>query len=280
MTARLTAARIFRSGVVYASLGLAMIVVLIPFYWEVSTSLKDEVQMFARPPIVFPWPLTLGHYAHAFERGVGGGLVNSLVVSIAAAACTLVIGSAAAYSLARLKFPGANLVLFLIVVPMMIPGLSNVVPVYIIMSRLGLLDTRFVLILLYTITNLPLVVWILRGFFQAIPREIEEAASIDGCSPVQSLYRVVLPLSQPALATAALFVFIHSWNDFVLAVTMTSSEHLRTAQVWLWSTISDVGTDWGALMAVSNLANLPAIAVFLVLQRRFIAGLTAGALRG
>jgi ABC-type glycerol-3-phosphate transport system permease component len=264
----------------YACVAMTVSIVIIPFLWEISTALKPENQLLARPPRLIPFPPTLEHFRHALERGVGRGLLNSLFVAGAASVLTVGIGSLAAYSLARLRFRFSNLVLLLIIAPMMLPGLSNLVPVYVIMSRIQILDTHWVLILLYTVTHLPLGVWILRGFFQSIPHEVEEAATLDGATPVQSLFRIVMPMAQPALAATALFVFTFSWNDFVIAVTMTSSASMRTAQVWLWSTIGDVGTDWGALMAVSVLTNLPVLLVFVALERRFITGLSAGAVRG
>jgi multiple sugar transport system permease protein len=269
-----------RSATLYLLMASTVAIVLVPFLWEISTALKPESQLLARPSRLIPSPPTLRNFSHALARGVGRGLVNSFIVAAAAAALSIGIGSLAAYSFARLRFRCANALLFLIIAAMMLPTLSNLVPVYILMSRLGILDTYWVLILLYTVTHLPLVVWILRGFFQAIPREIDEAATIDGATPLQLLFRIIMPLSQPALAAAALIVFTFSWNDFVIAVTMTSSSSMRTAQVWLWSTIGDVGTDWGALMAVSALTNLPVLLVFLFLERRFIAGLSTGAVRG
>ncbi len=269
-----------RSATLYLLMALTVAIVLIPFLWEISTALKPENQLLARPLRLIPVPPTFQHFSHAFERGVGRGLVNSFVVAAAAAVLSIGIGSLAAYSFARLWFRWSNGLLFVIIAAMMLPTLSNLVPVYMLMSRLHILDTYSVLILLYTVTHLPLVVWILRGFFQAIPREIDEAAAMDGATPIQLLFRIIMPLSQPALAAAALIVFTFSWNDFVIAVTMTSSSSMRTAQVWLWSTIGDVGTDWGALMAVSVLTNLPVLLVFLSLERRFIAGLSAGAVRG
>jgi len=269
-----------RSATLYLLMALTVAIVLIPFLWEISTALKPENQLLARPSRLIPFPPTLQHFSHAFERGVGRGLVNSFIVAAAAAVLSIGIGSLAAYSFARLRFRCSNGLLFVIIAAMMLPTLSNLVPVYMLMSRLRILDTYWVLILLYTVTHLPLVVWILRGFFQSIPREIDEAAAMDGATPIQLLFRIIMPLSQPALAAAALIVFTFSWNDFVIAVTMTSSSSMRTAQVWLWSTIGDVGTDWGALMAVSVLTNLPVLLVFLFLERRFIAGLSAGAVRG
>lgn len=272
--------RLAWSLAVYVLVTTTVSVVLLPFLWEISTALKPENQLLARPPRLIPFPPTLQHFHHALERGVARGLLNSLIVAGAASALTVAIGALAAYSLARLRFRFSNLLLLLIIAPMMLPGLSNLVPVYVMMSRMQILDTYWVLILLYTVTHLPLGVWILRGFFQSIPREVEEAAALDGATPIQSLFRIVMPMAQPAVAATALFVFTFSWNDFVIAVTMTSSASMRTAQVWLWSTIGDVGTDWGALMAVSVLTNLPVLVVFLALERRFIAGLSAGAIRG
>jgi ABC-type glycerol-3-phosphate transport system permease component len=190
------------------------------------------------------------------------------------------IGALAAYSIGRLEWRGRSLFLLVIIVPMMVPGLVLLVPTYIMMSRLQLLDTYLVLILLYTVRSLPLSVWIMRGFFETLPRELEEAAYIDGASRLQVLYHVILPLSQPALVATALIVFHNSWDDFLVAATMTSRAAMRTVQVALYFNMGEYGIDWGALMAAAIMALLPMLILFLLLQRRFISGITHGALKG
>lgn len=263
----------------YAAMLLVAALALLPFVWAILTSLKPERQIFVFPPRVLPEPATLYNYARAVDHGLLLALFNSSVISLSTVGLTLAAGALAAYPLARVRFHGSQLVLFLIIAPMMIPGLVNLVPTYIVMAKLGLLDSYEGLILIYWVHSLPLSVWILRGFFQTIPRELEDAAAVDGASALRSLWSIILPLSQPALAAVALLVFLNAWNEFVIASIMTSSAVMRTAQVFLYLNMTDVGVNWGEMMASALAINLPVLALFVLLQRRFIAGLTAGALR-
>jgi len=263
----------------YGAMAVVMTVALLPFGWAFLTSLKPERQVFAFPPQLFPDPATLYNYGRAIDHGLLLALFNSTVISLTTVGLVLVAGSLAAYALARITFRGSQLVLFLIIAPMMIPGLVNLVPTYIVMAKLGLLDSYQGLILIYWVHSLPLAIWVLRAFFQTIPGELEDAAAVDGASRLQSLWSIILPLSQPALAAVALLVFLNAWNEFVIASIMTSSALMRTAQVFLYLNMTDVGVNWGEMMASALAINLPVLALFLLLQRRFIAGLTAGALR-
>lgn len=263
----------------YAAMLLVAALALLPFVWAILTSLKPERQIFVFPPRLLPEPATLYNYARAIDHGLLLALFNSSVISLSTVGLTLTASALAAYPLARVRFHGSQVVLFLIIAPMMIPGLVNLVPTYIMMAKLGLLDSYEGLILIYWVHSLPLSVWILRGFFQTIPRELEDAAAVDGASPLRILWSIVLPLSQPALAAVALLVFLNAWNEFVIASIMTSSAVMRTAQVFLYLNMTDVGVNWGEMMASALAINLPVLALFVLLQRRFIAGLTAGALR-
>lgn len=263
----------------YAAMLVVTLLALLPFAWAFLTSLKVERQVYAFPPQLLPNPATLYNYGQAIGHGLLLALFNSTVVSLTTVALVLVAGALAAYPLARMTFRGSQLILFLIIAPMMIPGLVNLVPTYIVMAKLELLDSYHGLILIYWVHSLPLAIWILRGFFQTVPYELEDAAAVDGCSRLRMLWSIVLPLSQPALAAVALLVFLNAWNEFVIASIMTSSSVMRTAQVFLYLTMTDVGVNWGEMMASALAINLPVLAFFLLLQRRFIAGLTAGALR-
>jgi len=263
----------------YAAMLLAGTLALLPFAWAFLTSLKPERQVFSFPPALLPNPATPYNYGRAVDHGLLLALFNSSVISLSTVGLVLVAGTLAAYPLARLRFRGSQLVLFLIIAPMMIPGLVNLVPTYIVMAKLGLLDSYQGLILIYWVHSLPLAIWVLRGFFQTIPRELEDAAAVDGASVLQSLWAIIVPLSQPALAAVALLVFLNAWNEFVIASIMTSSAVMRTAQVFLYLNMTDVGVNWGEMMASALAINLPVLGLFLLLQRRFIAGLTAGALR-
>jgi ABC-type glycerol-3-phosphate transport system permease component len=266
-------------ALIYAVMALVAVVSLLPFVWAFLTSFKIERQVYAFPPQIFPNPITGYNYSQAITHGLLLALFNSLVISLAAVVLVLVAGSLAAYPLARINFRGSQVVMFLILVPLMIPGLVNLVPTYIIMAKLNLLDSYQGLILIYWVHSLPVAIWVLRGFFNELPRELEDAAAVDGASRVRILWSIIIPLSQPALAAVALLVFLNSWNEFVIASIMTSSVLMRTAQVFLYTTMTDVGVNWGEMMASGLATNLPVLMLFLLLQRRFISGLTAGALK-
>lgn len=264
---------------IYAVMVLVAITSLLPFVWAFLTSLKIERQVYAFPPQILPNPVTGYNYSQAVTHGLLLALFNSAFISLTTVVLVLVAGSLAAYPLARITFPGSQIVLFLILVPLMIPGLVNLVPTYIIMAKLGLLDSYHGLILIYWVHSLPVAIWVLRGFFHELPRELEDAASVDGASRLRILWSIIVPLSQPALAAVALLVFLNAWNEFVIASIMTSSALMRTAQVFLYTTMTDVGVNWGEMMASGLATNLPVLVLFLLLQRRFIAGLTAGAVK-
>jgi ABC-type glycerol-3-phosphate transport system permease component len=272
--------RIAEATLIHATLIAFIALTVFPFIWAFATSLKTPDQLLVFPPRLIPSPLAPENYLRAWEKGMGQGFVNSLFVCTVSVVLTVTIGAMAAYSLGRLQWRGRGLFLLVIIVPMMVPGLVLLVPTYIIMSRLQLLDTYAVLILLYTVRSLPLSVWIMRGFFETLPRELEEAAYIDGASRLRVLYHVILPLSQPALVATALIVFHNSWDDFLVASTMTSRAAMRTVQVALYFNIGEYGIDWGALMAASIMALLPMLILFILLQRRFISGITHGAIKG
>jgi ABC-type glycerol-3-phosphate transport system permease component len=269
-----------RSGLLSLLMALAIVLALIPFAWAFLTSVKLEHQNYAYPPQIIPDPFTLDNYAGEFVGGLAQGLFNSAFVSFFAVLLTVSAASLAAYPLARLQFRGSQIVLFIIIAPMMIPGLVNLVPTYLILAALGLLDTYLGLILLYWIGSLPIAVWILRGFFRTVPRELEEAAVVDGCSRFQVLVRIILPVSRPALVTVALLAFLQAWNDFIIASIITTSAEMRTAQIFLYANIGDVEVNWGGLMAAALVVSLPVVLLFMFLQRSFISGLTAGAVKG
>jgi len=273
-------ARLAESLAVHVPLIAFIALVTFPFLWALSTSLKTPDQLLVFPPRYIPAPMAPENYLRAWQKGMGQGFVNSVFVCTISVLLTVVVGALAAYSIGRLRWPGRNLFLLVIIAPMMVPGLVLLVPTYIIMSQLQLLDTYLVLILLYTVRSLPLSVWIMRGFFETLPHELEEAAYIDGASRLQVLRHIVMPLSQPALVATALIVFHSSWDDFLVASTMTSQAAMRTVQVALYFNIGEYGVDWGALMAAAMMSLAPMLLLFLVLQRRFISGITHGALKG
>lgn len=263
----------------YTTMLVVSLIALLPFVWTVVTSLKPQQQIYIFPPRLLPDPATLYNYDQAIQHGLLLALFNSMFISLMTVLLVLISGSLAAYPLARIEFRGSQIVMFLIIAPMMIPGLVNLVPTYIVLAKLGLLDSYQGLILIYWVHALPMAIWVLRGFFQTIPHELEDAASVDGASRLRTLISIIIPLSQPALAAVALLVFLNAWNEFVIASITTSSAVLRTAQVFLYQTMTEVGVNWGEMMASALAINMPVLALYLILQRRFIAGLTAGAIR-
>lgn len=256
------------------------VVALFPIVWGLSSSLKPSAQITEFPPRLIPREVTLEHYQRIIGDSALYYIFNSALVSAAAVLLALVLGALAGYALARFEFRGRATTMILTVAIMSIPIASLLVPTFTLLSAVGLLDTRLGLVLLYTAYQLPVVIWMLYGYFLSLPLEIEQAARIDGYSPFATLRKVVLPLSRPGIVAAALFVLVFSWNDFVVAVTMTSSEQARTLPVAIYFYLGFYGREWGPLLAASIISIVPIIAVFVFLQRYFMSGLTGGGVKG
>jgi ABC-type glycerol-3-phosphate transport system permease component len=192
----------------------------------------------------------------------------------------LVLGVHAGYAAARFEFRGKKPLLFILLATVMVPGIVTLIPVYMMAVQFGLHDTHLVLILVFAAWQTPTVVWLLQAFFENIPRDLDEAALIDGCSRLGAFYRIVLPLSQPGLAAAAILVTVWVWNEFIIALNLTASDAVRPLTVGLFFFVSESGIQWGKMAAAASIALLPIIILFAFLQRRFIQGLTAGATKG
>ncbi len=205
---------------------------------------------------------------------------NSLIVSIGTTLLGLALAIPAGYAFSRFRFRGRDPAMFAFLLVQMFPGVIILVPYFLVMKALGLLNTSLGLILAYSVTALPLCVWMLKGFFDTVPRELEEAALVDGCSQTQVFWRIVLPLSLPAVAVTALFSFLAAWNEFLLALTFNTSEEMYTLPVGLASLISSTGQAWGDFAAASLLVSLPVVVLFIAFQRFLIEGLSAGGVKG
>lgn len=253
---------------------------LFPILWGLSSSLKPINEIVEFPPRLIPQSPTLEHYVRIYNDSVAFYIMNSAIVTVGAIVISLVAGAMGAYALARFQFRGRGAAMIFIVGVMSIPIASLLVPTFSTMSNLGLLNTRGGLVLLYSAYQLPIVIWTLYGYFLSLPVELENAARVDGYSATQVLRRIVLPLSKPGLVAAALFVAVFAWNDFVVAVTMTSSEDVRTLPVAIYNYLGFYGREWGPLLAAAIVSILPIVAVFLFLQRYFVSGLTGGGTKG
>ena len=242
----------------YGLIALAVIVVLLPLYWTFSTSLKGSKAILHIPPELFPRQLTFSNYVDIFEIiPFGALLLNSAVVTGLTTVISLVLGSLAAYGLSRYKFPGSGSIFGLVLGTRMIPPVAYVIPLYLLISNLMLLDTWWGLILAHTSITLPFTIWIMKGFFDELPRDFEEAAMVDGCSRLGAL-RVALRLALPGLFVALIFVFVESWNEFMFAVTITRSSASKTVLVGLVGLLQyPYRQPWGELTAGLLIYTLP-----------------------
>ncbi|MGH9907606.1 MAG: carbohydrate ABC transporter permease [Pyrinomonadaceae bacterium] len=262
---------------------LALFIALAPVYWMLTISLKTEVDQFAVPPRWFFFTPTLQHYADAFvARSFGRYLITSAIVSVCSTLCALVIGTMAAYALARFRLPhrlDRKLALW-ILSTRMFPPIVTAIPLFLMMRDLQLLNTRAALVILYTGFNLPFVVWMMRGFFVEVPRELEEAAMVDGDSRLGALRRVLLPLVAPGLAATAIFCLIISWNEFLFALVLTQTDAAMTLPVGIAGRVTQYEIKWGVMSAAGVVAMLPILIFAMAVQRYLVRGFSLGAVKG
>lgn len=260
-------------GVVVAS-----IVFMFPLYIVVTSSIKPDIDIFSRPPTWIFKP-TLDHFRHLFfDRRFQDNVYNSTVVALGSTLISIIVGSLAAHALARLKFKRMKDLAFWILSIRMFPPIAVVIPYYILLRNIGLLDTHLALIIVYSTFNIPLTVWLMRGFFAEIPEELEEAARVDGCSHLTAFFRVTLPLSAPGIVVCAVFCFIFSWNEFLFAFMLTSSKTM-TATVAVMGFWSTEAIEWGRIMAGSVVVLFPIVVFVFLCQRFLIKGLTLGSIK-
>lgn len=267
----------------YALIAVAVLVAITPVYWMVTISLKSEVDQFAIPPRWIDFTPTLAHYRDAFvERSFGRYLLTSGVVAVSSTLLAVTIGTLAAYALARLRLPwrlDKRLALW-ILSTRMFPPIVTVIPLFLMMRDIRLLDTTASLIIVYTAFNLPFVVWMMRGFFAELPRELEEAAMVDGDSRLGALVRVILPLVVPGLAATAVFCLIVSWNEFLFALVLTQTDAAMTLPVGIAGRVTQYEIKWGVMSAAGVVAMLPILVFAMAVQRYLVRGLSLGAVKG
>jgi multiple sugar transport system permease protein len=248
-----------------------------PFVWQALTSLRPESELASTG---LPSSLSLASYAGAFHgRPFGRVLLNSFVVAAATTALCMAVGAPAAFALAKMEFRGKKLLLGGALAISMFPPIATVSPLFLVIRSLGLRDELAGLVLPYATFALPMTLWILTGFFRDIPDELYRAARIDGCSPFQAFRRVFLPLAAPGVAATAILVFIFAYNEFLYALTFTSSPDKRTVPVAISLFAAEHKEPWGEIAAASIIATLPLVVVTLLFQRRIVAGLTAGGVK-
>lgn len=269
---------------IYLICALIIIMVLFPVYWLITTSLKYDKDSYVFPPQIIPKEITLKNYFDILVLTQEGNLIkylfNSLIITISTIFFSLLFGSMAAYSLSKshLSYSIRRMLLVIILLIRIFPPITIAIPYYVLLSRLHLIDTHVGLIISYVSFSLPFAIWLMIGFFQGLPSEIEEAATIDGCSYWQRFYKIVLPLSAPGIAVTAIFCFIYSWNEFMLASILTS-ERAKTLPVVIAGFISDKYMFWGKMSALGVLMLIPIIIFSLFAQKDMVRGLTLGAIK-
>ena len=265
----------------YLILIVFSIFALAPIYWVFNTSLKNEVSIVKYPPQWMPHPLTLDNYRNVLlDSPMPRYYFNSILLALITVVLVLLIGIHASYAASRYDFKGKGILLFILLTTIMIPGIVTLIPLYLMTVKMGIHDTYFALTLVYASWQVPTAVWLLRAFFDSVPRELEEAALIDGCTRISAFYRIVLPLAKPGIAAAAIIVFVYVWNEFMIALNLTASDAVRPLTVGLYFYIGETGILWGKMTAAAGIALIPIIVIYIILQKSLIRGLTAGAVKG
>jgi ABC-type glycerol-3-phosphate transport system permease component len=251
---------------------------LLPAVWILTTSLAQRISMFKLPPQLFSEP-TIKNFVYIFtQMPVLSWTFNSLVISVGTMILSLLIGVPAGYAFSRVNFTGKKLLLMIILLTRALPTIVIALPFRVIMQNLGILGTRTAVILIDTVYNAAFTFWLMSGIFESIPEELEEAARIDGCTPIQAFLLVAVPLSKPGLVTSALFAFIFSWNDFLFALTLTSPD-TATLPLGMLSTYGILQQGWTYMAAMGIVAIIPVVGLSLALQRYYVSGLTFGGVK-
>jgi ABC-type glycerol-3-phosphate transport system permease component len=238
-------------------------------------------ELYRVPPHWLPHAPTLDHYRTVlWASNIPRYFLNSVVISLGSTAIALVLAVFASYGFARFRFRGRRAAQAFVLVGQLLPTAAIVVPLFVILQTLGLVNTYLGLILVYTILTLPLAVWMLTSYFRAIPVELEEAAIMDGASRLAILFRITLPLSLPGVVAVVVYAFVTTWNEFIFALVFAQDASVKTLPIGIAEFMGEFTTDWGAVMAASLIMTLPIVIAFLLLQRLFVGGLAAGAIKG
>ena len=282
--ARLTG--ILLSAAHKVGLFLAMTIICLPGLWIVLASFRPTVEIMAKPPVWVPQDLSFDAYVAMFS-GVGQGGIpvidyfrNSLIVSVTSTAIALVIGMAGGYAFARFRFKAKSSIFLGLMLTRTVPGIALSLPLFFVYSRLGIIDTHFGLILAYVALNVPFTIWLIDGFFRQVPKDLAEAAQIDGCTRWQAFWQVEFPLAGPGIASAGIFAFLTSWNEFALASQLTRSVNSKTLPVGLLDYTAEFTIDWRGMCALAVIMIVPALVLTFVVQKHLVSGLTSGAVKG
>ncbi|RQW04886.1 carbohydrate ABC transporter permease [candidate division KSB1 bacterium] len=267
----------------YLLLIVMTFIFIFPIFWLVSTSFKNPVDIFAYPPIFIPSPLTLDHYTLLFgEAEIMKYIINSVIIAVSTTVFALMIGTLSAYSLARFKLPYQlnERLSFWVLSTRMFPPIVTIIPLFAMMRVLHLVNTRLGLIIAYAAFNLPFVVWMMRGFFIEIPKELEEAAMVDGASRMMAFRRIVIPIAKPGIVATAIFTMIMSWNEFMFALILSQTRDAATLPIGIASRVTQYEIQWGPMSAGGVIAVVPVLVFAFIVQRHLVRGMSFGAIKG
>ena len=269
-----------------AGLFLAMLFICMPGIWIVLSSLRPTVEIMAKPPVWIPQELSFDAYVSMFS-GIGKGGIpvleyfrNSLIISVTSTSIAVAIGMAGGYAFARYRFRGKSGMFLGLMLTRTVPGIALSLPLFFVYARLGIIDTHFGMILAYVALNIPFTIWLIDGFFRQVPKDLAEAAQIDGCTPWQAFWQVEFPLAGPGIASAGIFAFLTSWNEFALASQLTRSVNSKTLPVGLLDYTSEFTIDWRGMCALAVVMIVPALTLTFIVQKHLVGGLTSGAVKG
>jgi ABC-type glycerol-3-phosphate transport system permease component len=266
---------------IYSIIFIYIFITLVPLIWVLSTSLKSNDVAVSLPPKILPSDPTIENYIFVItEPRLLHSLINSLLVSLGSTGLSVLISALGGYAFARFKFRGKNILLSIVLGLFMIPVIINIIPLYLMLSQVGLLNSIFTLMITFQILIIPLNIFLLKNYFETIPQELEEAALVDGCSRFGILRRIIIPLSTPGLAIASVLAFRFSWNEFLLPIVLSNRPDSLVFQVALYQFISIYRIEWGYLTAGINIALIPIVVLMLLFQKQLIQGLTVGSLKG
>ncbi|MCT7664459.1 carbohydrate ABC transporter permease [Shinella kummerowiae] len=265
---------------------LAMAVICLPGLWIVLASFRPTVEIMAKPPVWIPRDLSFDAYVAMFS-GVGQGGIpvieyfrNSVIISVTSTAIALALGMAGGYAFARFRFKAKSSIFLGLMLTRTVPGIALSLPLFFVYSKLGIIDTHFGLIVAYVALNVPFTIWLIDGFFRQVPKDLAEAAQIDGCTRWQAFWQVEFPLAGPGIASAGIFAFLTSWNEFALASQLTRSVNSKTLPVGLLDYTAEFTIDWRGMCALAVIMIIPALVLTFIVQKHLVSGLTSGAVKG
>lgn len=274
-----------RRQLTYMAITIVVLVIfLFPIYWMVITSLKSSAEIFAKEPTFFPQKIDLGGYISQLKRGntvpFQRNLLNSLMIAVLTTVISTVLATLSAYGLARFRQKLNRITLLVVLITQMIPAVLFLSPLFIILKKIRMLNTLFAPVLYVCIFSIPFCIVTLRPFFLSIPRELEDAAAVDGCGKFGTFFRIMIPISYPGIVTSAAFTFIWGWGDLMGALTFLQNDKLYPLTVNMYKSITEYGVDWSGLMAFSVILTIPVVLIFVFFQKYLVTGLTSGAVKG